>query len=155
MGTLKYTTRPAVLADAQFLRGKLRVADYAEVKAVAGENADDSLMRCFDVSRAVWVGCVHEQPILIFGVASYSRMNFVGSPWLLGTDEVEKIGIAVVRRSRHYVRQMLQFYPMLENYTDDRHTAAHKWLRWCGFELEEPAPFGVEGIPFRRFHLEM
>lgn len=153
MATIKYTVRASVPDDAAFLRGKLRAADYAEVLASSGRSADEMLLESLSYSRKAWTGCVWGVPFVMFGVAARSRLSLRGTPWLLGTEQVDNAGLAVVRRSRHTVAEMLAEFPMLENFTDDRHKSAHQWLRWSGFLLDEPAPWGVGGLPFRRFHL--
>ena len=102
-----------------------------------------------------WTGCYDGQPFVIFGVASASILSSIGTPWLVGTDDIETRGaVAVAKRSRHYVNRMREGYDLLENYTDDRHVSAHRWLKWCGFHIEEPRPYGAEGLPFRRFWIE-
>lgn len=150
----KAQVRAATRDDVAFLRDKLRLSDQLEILASSGLEPGEALARSFELSSSVWTGTIHGAPFVMFGVAAPSIMSATGAPWLLGTDDVEREGHAVAKRSRHYVREMQQGYSLLENYTDDRHTSAHHWLRWCGFHMEPPEPWGVKGLPFRRFWLK-
>lgn len=140
--------------DVPCLLGRLRQSDEDEVQAAMGITADEALTRSVEISTLAWIGFNGDRAVLAFGVGATSFFCRQGSPWMLGTDEVEAVGLAVVRNSRHYVRKMLAQHPFLENYTDDRHTSAHAWLKWCGFTMEAPAPYGVAQLPFRRFWME-
>jgi len=44
-------------------------------------------------------------------------------------------------------------YSHLENWVDARNTKAINWLRWLGFTVHDPVPFGVAGLPFHRFDM--
>lgn len=153
MATNRYIVREATIEDAPLLYGRMRHSDELEVQAAAGLTADKALWLSLATSTMAWIGLNEGRAVLAFGVGAQSMLSPIGSPWLLGTDEIEDVGIAVVKNSRQYVRKMVERYRYLENWTDDRHVAAHAWLRWCGFNLEEPVPYGKAGLPFRRFWL--
>lgn len=147
-----YSVRTATMADAHFLRGKLRQSDYDEVMAASGKNLDDVLPTVLDVyCEKAWVGCIRNVPALIFGVSAPSSLSFIGSPWLLATKEMDRAGVAVAHKSRYYVQEMKKLFDRLEGFTDARHKVSHRWLKWCGFTLDEPIPYGVENRPFHRF----
>ena len=46
-------------------------------------------------------------------------------------------------------------YTWLVNWVDDRNTCAIRWLKWMGFTIHEPEPYGVANLPFRRFDMKM
>jgi len=52
-----------------------------------------------------------------------------------------------------WVRRQSEKFSLLYNYVDARNVKSIKWLRWLGFQLDEPAPYGVRGLPFHRFEL--
>jgi hypothetical protein len=154
MATGRVAVRIATWADVKSLQGRLRASDKLEIAATSGADPDYALARSFEMSLSAWTGTVCDEPFIMFGVAAPSIMSSTGAPWLLGTDAVEREGVAVAKRSWQYVEEMRKGFFMLENHTDDRHTSAHRWLRWCGFHMEEPAPWGVQGLPFRRFWMD-
>ncbi len=46
---------------------------------------------------------------------------------------------------------MLQIYPELLNYVDERNYIAKSWLHWLGFKLEDTQPIGALNYPFHKF----
>jgi hypothetical protein len=73
------------------------------------------------------------------------------APWQLGTNSLARFKRSHGKIARLYVEEASALYPSLENWVDDRNTASKRLLEWLGFTLEEPTPFGVEGLPFRKF----
>jgi hypothetical protein len=42
-------------------------------------------------------------------------------------------------------------YDQLFNYVDARNLRSIAWLQHIGFQVFEPQPYGLEGLPFHRF----
>lgn len=87
----------------------------------------------------------------MFGVAPASLVGGLGVPWMIGTDAIERYQFTFLRHCRPCVDQMRLLYDTLVNWVDDRNVVAQRWLRWLGFHVEQPEPYGPDGIPFRRF----
>lgn len=134
------------------LQGKLRQQDRDEVIAATGMEPDAALRRSFSHSTLTWAVELQGQAIALFGVG-VGGIKGVGNPWLLGTDCLAAAGRSFVLHSRHYVRCMLERFPMLANVVDGRNQLSLRWLRWCGFTIEKPQPFGPFRIPFHVFHM--
>lgn len=149
-----YVVREATVEDADLLIGRLRQSDHDEVRAAMGISADEGLVLSLRLSTMAWIGLNAGRAVVAFGVSPRSLYRQEGIPWLLGTDEIDRVGMGVLRKSRHFTQKMLDRYGYLENYTDDRHKSAHDWLRWCGFTIEEPERYGVARLPFRRFWMK-
>ncbi len=112
---------------------------------------EDSLNR----SAAAWTGMVDQTPVCMFGVCPIDILAGVGSPWLLGTDEIRRHAKTFMRLNKLYVPRMLELFPFLVNWVDARHDTAIRWLKWLGFEFDrEPVEYGVRKMPFYRFHME-
>lgn len=103
------------------------------------------------VSVAAWAGTVDGEVAAIFGIARRSRVSSVGVPWLLATHAMDLVPITVARRSRVYFDRMARAFPLMENYVLAENQAAVNWLKWLGFDMEEPKPHGAFGAPFIRF----
>ena len=73
------------------------------------------------------------------------------SPWLLATDGLDDVKFSFARYNRGFIKSMLGRYGYLENYVHDKNGKSKKWLDWCGFRFDEPAPWGPHGEMFRRF----
>ncbi|WP_455153310.1 hypothetical protein [Bradyrhizobium cenepequi] len=56
-----------------------------------------------------------------------------------------------MRHSVSWRDQLLERYPILRNFVDDRNTVSIRWLRWLGFKLHDPVVIG--GHVFRIFEL--
>lgn len=140
--------------DIAYVADNMRAADRAEVTAMTGETdmraalADGVLL-----SSHYWVLADGEIPMAIFGVAPLSLLGEMGSPWLLGTDRLERFPGTLVRDGRRYVRRMLGVYPHLVNFVDARNERSVRWLERLGFDVQAPRPMGAAGLPFHRFEM--
>lgn len=133
---------------------RVRQADIDEFLAINGSTPEQVLLTGLKISTFACAGLINGQVVTIFGVAPGSMIGGTGTPWLVGTDDLERYQRTFLRRCRNVVNAMLSVYPYLENYVDERNHVAKAWLHWLGFRLEESAPFGVKGLNFHRFHLE-
>lgn len=149
------SVRPANLEDALVVAANMREADRREVWASSRSTPEGSIRESLRISTHAWVGYYDDRPVCVFGVAPLNMVAGLGSPWLLGTDELVERPAAFLRRCRPYVGRMLAVYPKLVNYVDDRNEASKAWLSWLGFEISEPEPHGPDGAMFRPFKLEV
>lgn len=148
---MTYSIRPATTEDLQRVAENMDPADAAEVWASSHRTPASAVLVSSRVSRETLAGCVDDRAICVFGVGQRTLMDNRGIPWLLGTPEIKDHARAFLRASKRWVQAEAQRYEALENWVDARHTRAVQWLKWLGFELEEPRPFGVEQMPFHRF----
>lgn len=68
----------------------------------------------------------------------------------------EHIGADVrgfLRGSKAVLLEMLQRHQVLVNYVDARNVSAIRWLAWLGFTIDSAVPYGVQGLPFHKFHM--
>lgn len=149
-----FKIRNAKQADVDFLKGKIRQDDIIEIWDMHNLDIDEAIQRSFRVSDKCWVGCINDEPIMIFGVAMHPTSTIIGLPWMIATDNIRMARYGVVKASREYVRRMMEGFNMLENYVDMRNTISKKWLKWCGFCIEEPCIMGVERKYFHRFWMK-
>lgn len=149
------TVRVARLEDALVVAANMREADRREVEASSNSTPESAVLESLRVSTHAWIGYYDDRPACVFGVAPLNMVAGIGSPWLLGTDELVERRAAFLRRCRPFVARMLAVYPRLENKVDDRNEASKAWLSWLGFTLDEPAPHGPFGVTFRPFSLEV
>lgn len=134
-----------------FLKPRLRESDIRECEASLGISGSEGLQRSFNTSAFCWTGFYGKEPVLIFGVGALNLLSDYGAPWMLASDEIRKVSVALLRESRDYVQKMLDLYPVLMNYIDARQDTSIRWLRWCGFTVEPAHPWGILGLPFHPF----
>ena len=152
---MKITVRAARLEDALVVAANMREADRREVWASSHSTPERAIRESLRVSTASWVGYYDDRPVCVFGVSPLNMVAGIGSPWLLGTDDLAERPAGFLRRCRPYVRKMLGVYPILVNHVDDRNEVSKRWLRWLGFTLCEPEPHGPDRVSFRPFRLEV
>jgi hypothetical protein len=131
----------------------MREADKVEVMASCGRSPVDALYESVYGSTRCWTGMVDDKPAFIFGVAPLSLMGGVGSPWLLGTDKVLEVKREFLENSKPYVAEMWLLFPTLKNFVDVRNKVSIRWLKWIGFSMLEPIPYGINGELFHPFEL--
>lgn len=144
---------PAGMDHVARVAARMRPADVAEVRASSGSSPHDALMRSLSASRVAWTAILDGQPEVMFGVGDINILARTGSPWLLGTDAVEREWRMFLRQSRDWRQQLLSDYDVLRNFVDDRNVVSKRWLQWLGFTLMDPMPVGVNGEMFRMFEM--
>ena len=138
-----------------WIANNMRQADRDEIAAAAGKGPWAALRDSLHLSVAAWTGLVDDEPICMFGVVPLDILGGVGSPWLLGTDEIEKHAISFLRLNKQYVKEMLEYFPYLVNFVDARNKMSIQWLKWLGFKFDSsPIPYGIWNLPFYRFSKE-
>lgn len=109
------------------------------------------------VSTVAYVGIVDGVPMCMFGVAPYSFLAGQGIPWMVSTNALDarsrKLRRAVMAISIDVIDEFKKLFPsLLFNAVDDRNESAKNWLRWLGFKLLPPTPYGIDRLPFRPFY---
>jgi len=77
----------------------------------------------------------------------------LGSPWMLGTPELDRHSRVLVRRTPEYIGRMLNAFPHLVNFVHAKNTTSVRWLRRLGFTLHDARPYGALGEPFHFFEM--
>lgn len=102
-------------------------------------------------SGKAFTALVGDEAICMFGIADGSLLGNTGIPWLIGSKSLDKHAMAFLRDCRKQFAKLASGYDMLFNYVDARNTKAVLWLKWLGFEMDEPAPYGPDKALFHRF----
>lgn len=155
--TPRYRIEPATREHVLTIGAKLRAEDRAEIAGLGG-SVRKALWRGFRNSiwcrvatfdgelAAIWGLCVGMHPGL-------GPLCSKAVPWLLTTDAVERLPVTFIRHARREVASMRTLYPVLENHVAADYRRAVKFLGLLGFTVDAPAPIGVGGALFRRFHI--
>lgn len=156
-GTPRYSIVPAEIGHVYELADRLRSKDAAEL-AAGGHSPRKSLYRGFRNSimcktafvgtdiAAMWGLCVGMRP----GV---SPLGDLGVPWLLTSAAVERVPVSFLKVAKTELALMRANRRRLESFVAADYAEAVKLLRLLGFTVERPAPIGVKGAPFSRFHI--
>lgn len=138
------------------LAAGMRRADRQEIMASSGPDILATVRRAVASSTACWSVYVGDVFVMIGGVAPLSLLGSVGSPWMLGTEALEKVPGALTRVGIQYLQIVLGLYPELVNYVDARNIKSIRWLRRLGFTIaDQPIPYGLQRLPFYRFEMRI
>lgn len=140
---------PARASHVRTVARRMRQADRDEIEAASGSTPIHALTFSLRRSSRAWTGIINGRAELIFGVGDLNVLAGVASPWLLGTDEVDRNFIAFARASISARDQLLSRYAILRNFVDERNTASIRWLKWLGCTFSEP--IDLRGHSFRLF----
>lgn len=132
----------------------MRKSDQQEVWYASLETPLEAVANSMAMSQGFCYTVIDDgQPIAVFGVASDDKAPELGFPWLLGTPAIKgsKYFIAI---SREWCDKMLAYKPTLINYVWSKNRDSIRWLRWCGFTVNEKptahGPFNKDFYPFGR-----
>lgn len=148
------TIRPSTKEDIYAIASHVRPADTDELYASAGSTPTEAMIFGLEQGEETYTGLIDDVPVCMWGVALESLIGNVGMPWMVATTMADKHAMTFLRHCREDVTGVLSKYKKLFNYVDARNTKAIAWLKWLGFAIEEPAPYGVLNMPFHRFSLE-
>lgn len=147
---------PQVSADEEnFVAENMRLADAEECHLIAGVTPSQAVRQSVERATATWCAYWDDEPACVFGINRRGPTSPVARPWLLGTPAVLNMGSQFLRASRPYMDRYKRAFPQMENWVHAENEAAIVWLRWLGFDMDEPKPTGWAGAPFIRFHWGM
>jgi hypothetical protein len=125
----------------------LREADAREIREGSGLSPAIAVAFSIAHSSPGYAALLEKEPVVIFG-ASPSATPGVGVVWLLATPEIERHPVRFYRESRRMFAKVTEKYETLVNWVDCRNKLSLRWLQWLGFEIGEPEPWGILGLPF-------
>lgn len=143
--------RTTTSLDIEMMKKHLRASDVQEVWASHHHTPEKALELSFAVSELCLTVDVKGMPAVIFGITPQTLLDNSALVWMLATNRIRLIRKSFIKECRHYIDMMLIRYPILENYVDARNKLSIRWLKWCGAEIEEAAPYGVERLLFHHF----
>lgn len=128
----------------------MRDIDCREVAAASGNTPFKALEIGLENSELCWTGMIDRVPAAMFGVVN---LGYTGVPWMLGTDRLSLVSKRLLMDSKGYVKAMLGVNKLLQNYVHAENESSIRWLKWLGFEMSEPEPYGVLREMFRLFKM--
>lgn len=144
----------ATVEDIELMARIARIQDKKEMYRSGGRKPLEALMRSFKLSNKCYAGFYDGKLIAVFGIVTISAISRTGSPWMIASKEIEDHQIMFLRACRWVMDDLKHGYESLYNYVDNDNMMSIQWLKWLGFKLEEPQPYGKFRKPFRRFTME-
>jgi hypothetical protein len=146
--------RESTNEDVEFLKNRLRFEDIAEIWASHNHTPEKALRLSLEYSDPCLTIEDNGKPVGMFGVTPESMLGNKAVIWLLASDDIEKIKIRFLRNCKIFINSMLNQYPYLYNFIDERNKESIKWLKFLGASFSGPVKFGVEQMPFLFFSFE-
>ena len=142
---------PATVEHALDLGPRLRMRDVEEIKAACGMDGTQALVDGVNRSWRVMTWLCDGKPFAIAGAVEAQDDPGIGIIWMLASDDLARNKRWLLKDTKQFVDSFFEKHDMLFNFVDNRHTEAHSWLQWLGFDIGEPQTFGVAKMDFRPF----
>lgn len=148
----KFIIVPSVAEDILELKDNLRKDDVRECDA-CGHTPEEALSAGY-----VWSKCysvkMKGNTEAMFGVVSAELADQpkTGVVWFLGSNEVFKFPVSLVKLGKAYVNEWLEEFDILMNLVDERNKKHIEWLKRIGFIFTESKK--LNGYNFRRFYIK-
>lgn len=137
--------------DINYVADNAREADVLELWASDLATPLHCILQGTMAEGEAWAGLIDGKTVCIFGVVD--RANGIGVPWMVGTPDIEAAAITFARGSYAVTRAMFKRWSYLTNWVDARNCHAIRWLRFLGFTIHEPEPYGKLGMLFHPFEM--
>lgn len=131
------------------LSPNIREVDRQEIWAAAHITPEESIR--LGLKDEAWACYFDDELACIFGCKPVTILSDEACPWMIATPVIERRPKTFLRHCRPIVELWQERYEKLINYADDRNLVVKNWLKWLGFTLFEPQPYGYEGRPFCKF----
>jgi len=150
----RLSVRLADPMDAAYLGPRLRPWDMVECFAGANLDPVTMLMRPFSdgFGPLTWTLEDSGEPIAMGGLYPFPH-DPGAAIWLLGTEGLDRGGLALLALSRPWVAWALESYSPLCNMVPARAEGTIRWLRWVGFDID-PAIVHFRGVRFLHFRMD-
>lgn len=136
----------------------MRPEEREEVWASHRETPEQAIVNAFHQSFWAKVGLAPDgTPLMALGLQRVDKKKSVAfgfgpadwtCVWALGSTEILKYKVGFLRESRRVTLELSLLYPNLGNFCDARYTKSLQWLKWLGFRIGNPLPYGKGGKLF-------
>ena len=144
------TTEEHVIELAQ----SMRFEDEAECWAAQHLEPYDAIKMSLMYTNYPKTGLVDGRVMAIWGVGKVTQLSEKGIPWMLTSKLVDEHSRTFLRLSRTLLNEIKQEADVFDNVVDARNTRSISWLKWLGFTIHDPTPYGPDNMPFHRFTME-
>lgn len=131
----------ATLADAHYLKSRLRVSDRQEIEA-QGREVEATVLASHALSNVAWT--VREQeggkPLAMFGAAPTPEQPLKGTVWMLSTHGIRKVSKSFLFQAPAIMETLLTWFPEgLHNialFTKENNVNL-RWIKAFGFTFKD------------------
>jgi len=132
----------------------MRQADIDEAWVSHHQTPLQALLESWKISSYSVIITVDDEPCVMIGLVIRDILSGNGVPWMLGTNTALKHKKNFFTEVPNVIKEMLTHCSKLHNYVHCKNKVSIKWLKWIGFTLCDPEPYGCEKELFHKFYLE-
>lgn len=151
----KVLVKRATAEDVEEVIRNIRDADRLEIESATGKPYDEVLRGLPKLCDEMWAGFADGKCGVLFG---FQKPTFVSEhtvAWLISTKMVDAEAITFIRNSKKVFGLMCKGHEYLFNFVDSRNKLAIRWLKWLGFTIYDPEPYGARGELFHKFDMRV
>ena len=140
--------------DVEFLATRLSKGDADEIWATHHMTPYQGLEISVNKSIISLTVESNDEVICMLGVCPENYLDTQAMIWLVVSTSFKRIGVPFLWKAKDFINIFLQSYDKLYNYEDARNSDSLRWLKFLGAKIEEPKPYGIDGLPFHYFSFE-
>lgn len=131
----------ATLADAHYLKSRLRFSDRKEIEA-QGRKVEPTVPASFELSTIAYTVRAEEggKPLAMYGAAPTPEQPELGTVWMLSTHGISKVGKSFLKQAPQIMADLLSSYPgglhniALFEKSNDKNL---RWIKAFGFTFKD------------------
>jgi hypothetical protein len=125
--------REATIEDINYIATKLSTGDIEEILSLTNTNVLEALKESFYASQDCFVGEMNGKIFCIVGcIPGEEGANL----WMLFTSDVQYLPISFFKISKKVLKEWIDKYGHIHNYTQQENAFILKWLKWLEFTIE-------------------
>ncbi len=132
----------------------MRLADVRECWAANHYAPYDALKHSLYHTMNPRTALYNGNVICIWGVGKLSYLSKEGIPWMLTSHLVDEHYRKFLKEGPRLVKDMQKEAVILTNMIDARNKKSIRWIKWLGFIVHDPVPFGPDRMLFHPFIME-
>ena len=133
----------------------MRDIDRQECEFATGMSASFILQESLKISDMFGLA-MHESDNMLVPIACFGVTNGPGHgngvPWMLGTHEITRFPIALMRLSNMFLWELDKKYTYLSNHVMASNATSIRYLEHLGFTIDAPEPWGANHVLYCKFH---
>ncbi|NDV28199.1 hypothetical protein [Desulfovibrio sp. JC010] len=124
------------LEDVDLVAANIRESDRHDLEGLhPGKAIREIIMGDVEYSQLVYGLYSNDRMQCVFGVIPVAPG--VGTPWVVGTAEVDEAPLLFARSSRRLLDMLQRNFPVLDTWVCAENSKSVLWHKWCGFEFEQ------------------
>ena len=145
---------PAALKHVADIAPRVRECDRAEIWAQMNLGIAEALELAIGTDSSENYACMLDDAVVaLFGCVDVSEYTGErsGVLWMIGTDDIYDNADLFHEHTAKWLQLFRARFDHISNWVDSRNTKAVKWIGSVGFDVEDPIPYGPDGVPFHHF----